>query len=96
MASSVSSAFSYGGVAGGLCDEDDEGEPSRPTGGGVCLEVDTLDLSILFEVSFDICVFSALGETSDEELPVVLGGGSSGGGVSVHVLMFLRHSVFGS
>ena len=41
------------------------------------------------------CVFGVLGKSSDEKLPVVLSGGS-GGGVSVHVLMFLRHSVFRS
>ena len=45
---------SDGGVAGGFCTEYDEGEPSWPASGGVCLEVNTLDLSILTEVFFDV------------------------------------------
>ena len=40
--------------------EQDEGEPSRPPGVGISLQIDVLDLAKLAEILLDVCVFRFL------------------------------------
>ena len=40
--------------------EQDEGEPSRPPGVGISLQIDVLDLAKLAEILLDVCVFRLL------------------------------------